>query len=166
MASSYLFGWLDYQWPIFRPQRTLSFWVNETFLDSYQQILLSNDLTKIEPRHLVYKIVMKWIKIEHYLLLDSSTLKRVVPTISSSYWIIIGSSPKINIFYWLKQMEWSKCGSKLRAKQITEKFEWPKVYWKCQKWSMLATFWKPEACSQTVLPDRPLLMEQKLVENT
>ena len=26
-------------------------------------------------------------------------------------------------------------------------------------------FWKPEACSQTVLPDRLILMRQKLVEN-
>ena len=47
-----------------------------------------------------------------------------------------------------------KSHSTLRAKRVTEKFEWPKVYWKCQKWSILATFWKPEACGQTVLPDR------------
>ena len=26
-------------------------------------------------------------------------------------------------------------------------------------------FWKPEACDQTVLPDRSVLIEQKLVEN-
>ena len=31
--------------------------------------------------------------------------------------------------------------------------------------SILASFWKPEACGQTVLPDRSLLKEQKLVEN-
>ena len=51
MASSIvskLLGWLDYQWPIFRPQRTLSFWVNETFLDIYQQNPMSNNLTKKE----------------------------------------------------------------------------------------------------------------------
>ena len=37
-------------------------------------------------------------------------------------------------------------------------FEW--------KWSILASFWKPEACGQTVLPERPpLLIGQKLVEN-
>ena len=29
----------------------------------------------------------------------------------------------------------------------------------------LARFWKPEACGQTVLPDRSLLIGQKLVEN-
>ena len=29
----------------------------------------------------------------------------------------------------------------------------------------LATFWKPEACGQTVLPDRPVLIGQKLAEN-
>ena len=36
---------------------------------------------------------------------------------------------------------------------------------KCQKWSIFASFWKPEACGQTVLPDRSLLIGQKLVEN-
>ena len=36
---------------------------------------------------------------------------------------------------------------------------------KCQKWSILARFWKPEACGQTVLPDRSVLIGQKLVEN-
>ena len=30
---------------------------------------------------------------------------------------------------------------------------------------MLASFWKPEACGQTVLPDRSVLIGQKLVEN-
>ena len=34
-----------------------------------------------------------------------------------------------------------------------------------QKWSILASFWKPEACGQTVLPDRSVLKGQKLVEN-
>ena len=33
------------------------------------------------------------------------------------------------------------------------------------KWSILASFWKPEACGQTVLPDRSVLIGQKLVEN-
>ena len=36
---------------------------------------------------------------------------------------------------------------------------------KRQKWSILANFWKPEACGQTVLPDRSVLIGQKLVEN-
>ena len=44
-------------------------------------------------------------------------------------------------------------------------FEWTKVNQKCQKWSILASFWKPEACGQTVLPDRSILIVQKLVEN-
>ena len=30
---------------------------------------------------------------------------------------------------------------------------------------ILVSFWKPEACGQTVLPDRSVLMGQKLVEN-
>ena len=29
----------------------------------------------------------------------------------------------------------------------------------------LASFWKPEACGQTVLPDRSVLIGQKWVEN-
>ena len=29
----------------------------------------------------------------------------------------------------------------------------------------MASFWKPEACGQTVLPDRSVLIGQKLVEN-
>ena len=31
--------------------------------------------------------------------------------------------------------------------------------------AILASFWKPEACGQTVLPDRSILKGQKLVEN-
>ena len=34
-----------------------------------------------------------------------------------------------------------------------------------QKWSILARFWRLEACGQTVLPDRSILVGQKLVEN-
>ena len=44
-------------------------------------------------------------------------------------------------------------------------FEWTKVDKKCQKWSILSSFWNPEACDQTVLPDRSVLIGQKLVEN-
>ena len=29
----------------------------------------------------------------------------------------------------------------------------------------MASFWKPEACGQTVLPDRSILLGQKLLEN-
>ena len=37
--------------------------------------------------------------------------------------------------------------------------------WNAQKESILASFWEPEACGQTVLPDRLLLIGQKLVKN-
>ena len=30
---------------------------------------------------------------------------------------------------------------------------------------ILASFWKPEACGQTVLPDRSVLIGQKLLKN-
>ena len=36
---------------------------------------------------------------------------------------------------------------------------------KCQKWFILMSFWKPEACGQTVLPDRSVLIGQKFAEN-
>ena len=41
-------------------------------------------------------------------------------------------------------------------------FEWPKVQYKCQKWSIWWVLWKPEACGQTVLPDRSILIGQFL----
>ena len=45
-------------------------------------------------------------------------------------------------------------------------FEWRKVNLKkCQKWSILASFWKPKACCQTVLPDRSIFIGQKLAKN-
>ena len=34
-----------------------------------------------------------------------------------------------------------------------------------KKGLIFAIFWKPEVCGQTVLPDRSLLIGQKLVEN-
>ena len=43
-------------------------------------------------------------------------------------------------------------------------FEWTKVILKCQKRSILAIFWKPEACGKTVLPDRSILIGEKLLE--
>ena len=45
-------------------------------------------------------------------------------------------------------------------------FECTKVDQKCQKWSILTSFRKPETCGQTELPDRSLLIEQKLVKMT
>ena len=53
---------------------------------------------------------------------------------------------------------------KLRAKRATFTFWVDKSWLKCQKWSILTRFWKPEACGQTVLPDRSVLIVQKLVE--
>ena len=41
-------------------------------------------------------------------------------------------------------------------------FEWTKVNSKCQKWSILPSFWKLEACGQTVLPERSVLKGQKI----
>ena len=49
----------------------------------------------------------------------------------------------------------------MRAKRAT----FTKVYKKCQKWSILTSFWKPEACGQTVLPGRSILIRKNFVEN-
>ena len=43
-------GWLDYYCLSCRPQWTLTFWVNATFLDCYWQNPMSNDQTKTKPR--------------------------------------------------------------------------------------------------------------------
>ena len=56
-----------------------------------------------------------------------------------------------------------------RCLKITEKvsfnsYVYKKKSLKFQKWSNLASFWKTEACSQTVVPDKLILNGQKLVE--
>ena len=48
--------------------------------------------------------------------------------------------------------------------ELRLRFECTKVNQKCQNWSILASCLKPEACGQTVLPDRLILIGQKLVE--
>ena len=49
-----ILGLLNNDWPICRPQWTLTFWVNETFLDNYQQNPMSNDLTKTKQIEYVF----------------------------------------------------------------------------------------------------------------
>ena len=56
-----------------------------------------------------------------------------------------------------------KSHSTLRAKRATFTFG---VDTSCPKLSILASFWKPKACDQTVLPDRSVLIGEKLVGNT
>ena len=40
-----------------------------------------------------------------------------------------------------------------------------KLFKKPKKWSILARFWNPKACGQTVLPDRSVLLGQKLAKH-
>ena len=42
-------GWLDYYCASWRPEWTLTFWVNQTFWDGFQHNPKPNDLTKIKP---------------------------------------------------------------------------------------------------------------------
>ena len=45
-------------------------------------------------------------------------------------------------------------GYKLTKKcELCLHFGWTKVHYICQNWSILAIYWNPEACCQTVLPD-------------
>ena len=44
-------GWLVNSWPNWRLQRTLTFWVNETFLNSFLHNDMSNDLTNTKQAH-------------------------------------------------------------------------------------------------------------------
>ena len=46
--------------------------------------------------------------------------------------------------------------------ELPSHFEWTKIN---KKWSILASFLNIEACGQTVLPDRSIFIEQKLVQN-
>ena len=50
--------------------------------------------------------------------------------------------------------------------ELCLQFEWQKGLLKRPKMVYLASFWKLVASCQTVLADRPILIEQKLVENT
>ena len=59
-----------------------------------------------------------------------------------------------------------KSHSTLRAKRATFTFWEDKSSLKNAKnGPICSSFWKPEACGQTVLPDRSVLIGQKLVEN-
>ena len=58
-----------------------------------------------------------------------------------------------------------KSHSTLRAKRATFTFLVDKSSFKMPKMVNLASFWKTEAFGQTVLPDRSVLIGQKLVEN-
>ena len=58
-----------------------------------------------------------------------------------------------------------KSHSTLKAKRAMFTFWVDKSSLKMTKKVSLAIFWKPEFCSQTVLPDRSILSGQKLVKN-
>ena len=52
----------------------------------------------------------------------------------------------------------------MRVKRATFTFWADKSWLKMPKIVNFASFWKPEVCGQTVLPDRSVLIGQKLVE--
>ena len=75
---------------------------------------------------------------------------------------------KSTIKRWVRHSVWKSQKSLIQHCERSElrlHFEWTEVNQKCQKWSNLASFWKLEACCQTVLPDWSFLIGQKLVEN-
>ena len=101
-------------------------------------------------------------------------------------WVLL-VAPLLQNYSWFCTKLWKFCKNQMnrtdsshpRCLKITEKVSFnmaseasyvyilsgQKLTKKCQKWSILASFWKPEACGQTVLPDRSVLIGQKLVEN-
>ena len=58
--------------------------------------------------------------------------------------------------------DWTKSSQHYERSELHLQSEWTKVNQKYRKWSFLASFWNPEACGQTVLPDRSILIRQKL----
>ena len=66
-----------------------------------------------------------------------------------------------NVWKLQKKSHWKYC----QRCKLRSHYEWTKVYWKCQKWFILASFWKPEVCGQTVFTDRSFLIGHKLVES-
>ena len=90
--------------------------------------------------------------------------------------LIQESSSKASLMVYLRRTTQS---TMLRCFKITEKVSFniaseasysyilsgQKFIKNAKKCSILASFWKPEACGQTVLPDRSVLIGQKLVEN-
>ncbi len=96
------------------------------------------------------------------------------------YWVIIG----LDIFF-RPNTEWCLITTLTRGLGNTECLKITEKVWfkitsevsyvyilngqkfikKCRKWSNVASFWKPAACGQTVLPDRSVLIGQNLVEN-
>ena len=83
------------------------------------------------------------------------------------------------LLLFLLSWPWHLSCSSTRCLKITEKVSFnitseasyvyilngQKLIKNAKKWSILASFWKPEAYGQTVLPDRSVLIGQKLVEN-
>ena len=80
-----ILGLLDNNWTICRPQWTLTFWVNETFLNNYQQNPMSNDLTKTKPR-LFYKLNMYFQIASYQIICSGLNLLRawIGPSLPSS----------------------------------------------------------------------------------
>ena len=54
------------------------------------------------------------------------------------------------------------CIQHCKRSELHLHFMWPKVGYKCQKWSILTSFWKPEACVKQCY--RSILIGQKLVK--
>ena len=57
-----------------------------------------------------------------------------------------------------KKVSFNNC----ERSELRLQFEWTKVNLKN---AYLASFWKAEACGQTVLPDKSILIGQKLLKN-
>ena len=120
------------------------------------------------------------INISFFLLMDKQTFSINVqpnfrPTNWTTLWFPRLFSPSFKKFSnfrkkWLLRLQsvWKspkKSHSTLQTKRAWFTFWVDKSSLKMPKMVKLTSFWKPEACGQTVLPDRSILIGQKLVEN-
>ena len=78
------------------------------------------------------------------------------------------AEPHISLFlYWCMLTVFENHRKSLIASEASYVYilSGQKLIQKCRKWSILASFIKPEACGQTVLPERSVLIGQKFMEN-
>ena len=124
------------------------------------------------------RLLWKWVKVA-WLLWESCQISNLLLEVISERWDFAKQSfmkaktrqqnnfeiPSISLLHSVRKSQ-KKSHSLLRAKRATYTFWVDKSSLKCQKLSILASFWKTtKACGQTVLPDRTIIIGQKLVEN-
>ena len=107
-------------------------------------------------RHVNFKIGKNWWKIP--------TLKLKLPKMVNFGEFLKTCSLQSNSVTRQVNCTWKKLVENAKIENFKWRFEWTKILQKCQKWTILATFRKSKSCSQTVLPDKSILIGQKMVK--